>query len=220
MLNEKMWSPRKLALGRARRKAMSLVRIVFGRIFAYENMFLFETPKSKASPKTVDRSKVAARFAQGDDILKLGRLKKFVGGKAEERLKAGHLCFLSEKNGDIVSYTWVCFNEAFVDELERRIRIGSDSAYRYDDYTVPKFRGMGILPAVLLTASDYLFQSGIKEIYDLVESNNHPSLRVYLKIGSRKLGEITFIRLFNLRRYRYKAETTRDYARLKEMLSV
>ena len=99
-----------------------------------------------------------------------------------------------EKNGDIVNYTWVSFNETHVGVLERKIRIGSDHAYRYDAYTVPEYRGMGILPTVLTKAAGYLFQNEIKEIYDVVASNNFPSLRSHQKIGSLKMGEVTQIR--------------------------
>jgi GNAT superfamily N-acetyltransferase len=220
MFGEKRESRGKIALSKTKMKIMGFLKIVFGGKLAFAKMFLFETLRSEAGIKTVDRAKVSVRLAQRDDIPKLRKFKELAGTNAEERLKAGHLCFVAEKNGDIVSYTWVCFNEAFIEELDRRILIRFDSAYRYNDYTVPKFRGMGILPTVLMTASDYLFQHGIREIYDLVASNNLPSLRVYRKIGSRKMGEVTFIKLFDSRVYRCKAETARDYARLKEILSV
>ena len=174
----------------------------------------------KVGLKTVNRAKVDVRLAQGDDILKLSKFKKFRGGKAEERVREGHLCFIAEKNGDIVNYAWVSLNETYVNEIERRIRLGSDSVYRYDGYTVPEYRGMGILPTVLTKSSDYLFQNGIKEIYDIVASNNFPSLRAHQKVGSRKMGEITFIRLFKLRRYECKGETAKDCIRLKEMFSI
>ena len=119
-----------------------------------------------------------------------------------------------------MNYTWVSFNETCVDELERTIRIGSDYAYRYDGYTVPEYRGTGILPTVLTKAAEYLFQNEIKEIYDVVASNNFPSLRSHQKIGSLKMGEVTLIRLFNSRRYKLKGETPTDYIRLKEMFSI
>lgn len=186
----------------------------------YEKTFVYETKLSKGCFKTRNRAGVNVRLAQNDDILRLAiKFKKFRGGKAEKRLKVGHLCFIAEKNGNIVNYTWVCFNETFIDELERKIRIGSDSAYRYDGYTVPKYRGMGILPTVLTKATDHLFQNGIKKIYDFVTSANLPSQRSLSKIGSRKMGEVTLIRLLRSRRYIFKGQTTKDYAKLMNMFS-
>jgi RimJ/RimL family protein N-acetyltransferase len=219
-MSEKLATTYKRPISNIKRKLASLVRIVFGRIFICERIVLLETRVSKVYFKKVNEAKVEIRLLQSSDVPKLDKFEKFRGGKAEERLKAGHLCFIAEENGDIVNYTWVSFNEAFVDELELKMRLSPSSAYQYDEYTVPKYRGKGILPAVLTFAGDYLFQNGIREIYELVASNNYSSLRAHKKIGSRKMGEVTFIRFLNSRRYRCKGETAKDYARLREMLSV
>jgi len=150
----------------------------------------------------------------------LNKFEKFRRGKAEERFKAGRLCFVAEENGDIVNYVWVGLDATFVDELGREIRIDPASAYRYDGYTVPEYRGLGILPVVLTRVADYLFKNGIEEIYDIVVSDNRPSLRAHEKIGSRKMGEITFIKLFKSTRYRCRGSTARDGLRLKEMFGI
>jgi GNAT superfamily N-acetyltransferase len=166
-----------------------------------------------------NRAGVDARLASNYDISKFDRFRKFRGGKAVERLRAGDLCFIAEKNGKIPNYTWICFHEAYVPELEAKIRIDPNSAYRYDAYTDPEYRGRGILPIVLTRASDYLFQNGIERIYDLVSFDNYPSLRSHQKIGSRKMGEVTFFKLFRSKRYRYKGETPEDSHKLEQMFS-
>ena len=208
----------KRALYRARMKLQSLLTILFGRIFLFQTLFILEAQTSKVRGKKVNE--VEVRLLQRDEVPKLNKLMGLGAGEAEERLKAGDLCFIGEKNGDIVHYRWICFNEVFVNELERKIRMRPNSAYMYDAYTVPKYRGKGIHPAVLTNAEDYLFQSGIKEMYTVILSNNHSSLRTWQKIGSRKMGEVTFIKLFNAKIYKCKTETTRDYVKLKEMLSL
>ncbi|MGD0977598.1 MAG: GNAT family N-acetyltransferase [Candidatus Bathyarchaeia archaeon] len=215
-------------ISNGKRKLAGLLRIIFGRIFAYEEMIVLETSsqtnlKSLAACawlKSVGKSKVDVRLADNTDTPKFDRFQKFRGGKAGERLKAGHLCFIAEKNGKIINYTWVAFHEAYIDEIERKIIVSPCSAYGYDEYTDPEYRGMGVFPMVLGSTSDYLFQNGIKEIYELVSSNNFPSLRSHQKMGSRKMGEITLVRLFNSRRYRCKGETPEDLYKLKEMFSI
>ena len=219
-LAKKMENTHTRIISNFKMKLEALFEIFFRKMFMYKKIFVFKTPASKVTPKMVNRAKVEVRIAQSDDIPKLEKFERFRGGKAEQRFKAGHLCFIAEKNGDIVNYTWVSFNETYVAGLERTIRIGSDYAYRYDGYTVPEYRGMGILPTVLTKAAEYLFQNEIKEIYDVVASNNFPSLRSHQKIGSMKMGEVTVIRLFNSRRYKLKGETLTDYIRLKEMFSI
>jgi GNAT superfamily N-acetyltransferase len=214
------------AVSNVKRKLATLLRIVLGKIFVCEQLIAFETSSQASLRSTVDEAKVAVRLAHSGDIPKLDRSKRVRVGKVGERwkarmrFKAGHLCFVVEKNGKILNHTWVCFHEAYVDELERKIQIESDSAYRYDEYTDPDYRGMGILPTVLMWSANYLFQNGIKEIYEVVSSNNFPSLRAHQKIGSRKMGEVTLIRLFELKRYRCKGETPRDLIKLKQMFSI
>jgi len=211
-----------------KRKLAGLLRTMFGRIFVHEEMIVLETSSQTnlkslaacACLKSVTTSKVDVRLADNTDIPRFARFQKFRGGKAGERFKAGHLCFIAEKNGKIMNYTWVALHDAYIDEIERKIKLSPCSAYGYDEYTDPEYRGMGILPVVLMSTSNYLFQSGTKEIYELVSSNNFPSLRSHQKVGSRKMGEITLSRLFNQRRYSCKGETPEDSYKLKEMFSI
>lgn len=207
----------KRALYRARMKLKGSFGFVFGRTFLYDTLFILEVQTSKVRVKEVNG--VDVRLLQRNDMPKLNTLIGPGTGKAEERLTAGDLCFIGENNGDIVHYEWICFNEIFPSFLERNIRVRPNSAYVYKGYTVPKYRSKGISSAVLTNAANYLFQNGIKEMYVIIAPDNYPALRTWQKIGSRKLGEVTFIKLFNSRTYKFKAKTTRDYVKLKEMLS-
>lgn len=187
--------------------------LFFGKIFVHRKVF--ETNISKIGFETVSKIKVDVRLAQSDDILRLVKLKRFGKG-----LRRDHLCFIAEKNGGIVFHSLVCFNDLYLNVLERKMRIGHDSAHIYSYYTVPEYRCMGIATAGTARALDYLFQNGIKRVYVLIFSYNLASQRVVEKTGFRKIGEITLIRLFMLRRYRCKGETPKDSFILKEMFSI
>jgi len=218
---KKMHNTRTRAISNFKMKLEALLRIFFGKIFIFEKTFVFEKSLSKVYFETRNKAKVDVRLAQSEDILKLAKkFKKFRGGKAEERLRAGHLCFIAEKNGDIVNYKWVSFNETYVPELERTIRTDSDSAYIYDAYTVPECRGLGISGKVSARIFEYLFQNGIKKTYHLISHNNFPSLRYAEKTGLRNMGEVTLTRLFNSRVYKCKGKRAKDYKKIKEMFSI
>jgi len=163
---------------------------------------------------------VEVKLLQPNDVPKLNRLRGPEAGKPEERLKAGDLCFVGENGGDIVHYEWVCLNEIFVNFLEKKIRVKPNFAYVYNGYTVPQYRSRGISAAALTNAATYLFQRGIEEMYVIIGPDNRASLRTWQKIGPRKLGEVTFLKFFNSRTYKCKAETPRDYAKLRQMLSI
>lgn len=201
-------------------KLRAFFRFALGSVLVCEKTYVFETYESKPDLKIVDKAKVDVRLLQGESVSRLNKFEKFRRGIAGKRFEAGHLCFVAEKNGDIVNYVWVSFDATFVDELGREIRIGPQSAYRYDGYTVPEYRGFGILPVVLMRVADYLFKNGIEEIYDVVVSDNLSSLRALEKIGSRKMGEITFVKWFRSIRYGCRGSTAGDRFRLKEMFGI
>jgi GNAT superfamily N-acetyltransferase len=123
--------------------------------------------------------------------------------------------------GNLANYAWFCFHECYIDELETSIRVSSSSAYRYDVFTLPAYRGKGVFPSAFEQSSNYLFQNGIKEMYGLVDSNNSSMIRVYEKAGvaSRKIGDVTYIRLLKWRRYVFRGTTCADQKKLLEMFS-
>ena len=202
-----------------------LLRILFHRVFLHTRIIVLEMPHGEAARAWlahVSANKVRARVAGIADIPRFAPFRKFEGGGGDprERMKAGHLGFIGEDNGIITGYVWVAFGEHYIGEIERKIRMGPGSAYAYNGYTDIRYRGRGILPVLLMTASEYLSQNGIREIYTVVLQHNDPPLRSHQKIKSRKMGTVTFLRLFGLRRYKLKGETPADLHKLMEIFSI
>jgi hypothetical protein len=185
-------------------------------MFVYRRVFVFSegvSPKARLPMKKVAGLNV--RLANSDDIWRLQSFRTFRQGKAEKRLTAGHLCFVAEKDRNIVGYSWIGFHEAYIDELEIRIRLSPCSAYKYDAFIVPTCRGVGVYPLISVECDDYLFQNGIKEAYGIVDSDNFSMLRSFQKVGNRrKIGEVTYIRLFHHRKYIFKGSTLEDRTKL------
>jgi GNAT superfamily N-acetyltransferase len=182
-------------------------------------MFVFEI-FPLAQYHSENEYKVNVRIAQSSDISFLKHnFAKFKGEKADKRLNLGHLCFVAEKNGNIVHYTWVAFEEIHLKKLNRKLQMESDAAYIYDVYTLPEYRGRGISSTVYAKIFEYLLEKGFKRAYCLISSNNYPSLRVAEKTGLRNIGEITLIGFFKLRKSIFKSKTFEDYMKLKKMFS-
>jgi len=198
----------------------SRLRAMSRSIFRREKIFVFERTLTDACFKIEAKVEVDARPAQHDDFPKISKRFKKFDTIAEERFKIGHICIVSDMHGDIVHLKWIAFNEAYAGELERKLRIDPDSAYIYDTYTVPEYRGLGIAPKVMEKAFSYLYERGIRKVYVCIRHNNFPSLRAAQKEGFRKIGSITYTRIFMLRLYRCKGETKEDYNKLKEMFSL
>jgi len=210
-----------LSTSKVKMRAHDLMRLVFGRLFVYQKMFIFKTDTEKVCFPTEKSAELTVRLAKSDDILRLKRIEKFNDGEAQRRLNAGHLCFVALNGGHLANYAWFCFHECYIDELETNIRVSPGSVYRYDVFTLPAYRGKSVFPSAFQESSNYLFQNGIKEMYGLVDSSNSPMLRVYEKAGtaSRKIGEVTYIRLLNRRKYLFRGTTPADHNKLLEMFS-
>lgn len=222
VLTNKVRNMHKLTMDNFQMKSASIFRTIFGKVFVHQTLFVFGALLTKLSFKATSKVEIDVRLAQNDDkpLLRLAKRSRFGVARARKMLKAGHLCFLAEKNGDVVSFTWFSFDDVYIHELERIMRINSDSVYAYGSYVVPEYRGLRIFPETFVEGLDYLFQNGIIQIYSLINPRNIPSQRAVKKIGFRKIGEITLVKMFNSRRYKYKGETSKDCARLKEMFSI
>jgi len=123
-------------------------------------------------------------------------------------------------NGDLVHWEFVTFkNEVQITEIEKSFRTSLNSAYIYGGYTVPTYRGRGVATAVLEKTFDYLNEKGVYKAYAVTRSNNIPILRVMRKISFEKIGVITFIKIFNWKSYKLKAETHENSKKLTEMFS-
>lgn len=193
---------------------------ILSSIFRREKMFVFEHALTDSGFKAKARVEVNAGLVEGDDFSKIVKTFKDFRKKAKERFKVGDICFGASLNGEYVHLKWFAFNESYVGEINRKIRISSDSAYMYDSYTLPNYRGLGIYSIVMEKTIQHLSKMGIKRVYALVRHNNLPMLRVKQKEGVRKIGTVTYTKIFNLRFYKFKGETEEDYKKLTEMFSI
>ena len=196
------------------------LRSIPREIFRRKKFFVFERKLADACFKIEAKVGVDVKLVQRDDFPKIAKGFKKFRVKAKERFEMGHICIVADKQGDFVHLTWVAFNEAYVSELKRRMRISSNSAYAYDIYTVPEYRGLGIAPKAMEKAFSYLYKGGIRKVYICILHNNFASLRAAHKEGFRKIGAIIFTRIFKLRLYRCEGKTEEDYNKLKEMFSL
>lgn len=163
----------------------SILRSIVGRMFVRVDIIVLEAPTqtslashswaARALTMSANKAEIRVRLAGAEDIQRFERFDDFRGRKAAralERFKASHLCFIAERNRKIVCYAWVAFHEKHIDVIERKIRLDPRSAYGYNEYTDPEYRGMGIFPAVLVTTSNYLSKNGIKQKYAIAYSHN------------------------------------------------
>jgi len=131
--------------------------------------------------------------------------------------KDAHLFAIGSVDGYPAHRTFVAFKKAYVGAIEQEIRLDYDSAYLFRVYTDPHYRGLGIATKAISKILSHLCERGIKRVYALIRNDNFPSLRLFRKIGFRKIGAIKFIKIFLFKYYRIKAETKKDHITLRKL---
>ncbi|MEM2970473.1 MAG: hypothetical protein QXR63_06020 [Candidatus Bathyarchaeia archaeon] len=186
-------------------------------ILRREKLYVFEASVTESLVKAKAKVNVNVDLVQKDEILEVIEKIRSFEKNADKRLEMGHLCFVAKLNGEPVQITWFAFDEFYVGEIKRKIRVSRGSAYRYGSYTVPKFRGLGIHFQTTEKAYQYLSKIGIKKVYSCVRHDNFPMLKAARKVGYKKIGTITYFKIFNREFYKFKGETEEYSKKLKEM---
>lgn len=183
------------------------VSATFTSVFKREKLFVIEKRLTDASFKTEAKIEVNLRLVQRDEFPKIANKFKKFEVNVEEMLEDGDVCAIAEIDGNLVHWTLVAFNDAYVGEIERKIRVSPDSAYLYAGYTAQEYRGLGIASKAMEKILCYLHEIGIRKTYALIRHDNFPSLRYTHKAGFKKIGTIKFFKICKLKLCRYEGET-------------
>lgn len=180
---------------------------------------VFEQVLSEWNPQAIPDLKVVADIVSRDDFLKHGGKFKQIVPSAEARFKSGDLCFGALLEGKYVHIKWVGLGKWYDSDVGRHLQLGLDSAYIYDGYTLPEYRGLGLTSVVIDKTFQYLQKNGIKKTYSLIDENNAASLRVKSKENARMIGTVTFFKIFGLNLLRLIGETAEDHKKLIALYS-
>lgn len=194
---------------------------VLEKYFWYDKIFFFEKNLVSSSMPISAKISIKVRLVTSNDSQKI--LRNFPHLSAKEiknRWNLGHLCLGAEAYGEIVNLRWISFNEAYVGGLKRKLWVYPNSAYLYDEYTLPEYRGLGIAPAAFSETLKYLkVNTPVEKVYICISHTNYPSLRAAKKEELHRIGGVSCIHIFNLRHYRFEGETAAHIKELKGLLT-
>jgi RimJ/RimL family protein N-acetyltransferase len=130
----------------------------------------------------------------------------------DEILRDSDVCFVATKDSRLVHWTHAAFRSTYIEEIGKRIRPNSNSAYIFGVFTAPNFRNFGVASAVIQEASFYLSDKGTDKIFILIDKHNSSMRKILTQAGFKKTG---FVKLFRLGKMRL----LRCNARIRAMLS-
>jgi GNAT superfamily N-acetyltransferase len=116
-------------------------------------------------------------------------------------LDEGQKCFVARYDHKIVGWLWIIRNGFYDYRLHRLIGLSDTEDYYLGLFTIPEFRGKGIMDYLYLeTIQIQLKQSHILDhcAIAFVDTHNISSQKVFSKVGFDKVGHIGLIGIFGL----------------------
>ena len=109
----------------------------------------------------------------------------WAGATAEERWRAGGVCFVARHEGRIAGFGWAMERGDQMDFVPRAVGTDPEEIYIADTHTDPRYRGMGVNPAVLRWMCRYYFEQGRRRAVAATLPYNLASRRAFEKAGFR-----------------------------------
>lgn len=108
---------------------------------------------------------------------------------------AGHECHLALHQDQIVSSLWIARSTVEISHLACSLSMEDDTAFVFDAFTSPAFRGRNIAPALSVQVLQLAFSRRTRRILTAILPENRPGLRAQLKAGFVRAGGISVFSL-------------------------
>jgi GNAT superfamily N-acetyltransferase len=199
------WTPRTAA-----RRAIEVAReegyhSLFFKILdetVYRRLALFELDLTGFNAVIEDRASVTLGILGEEHAGEYAALRP--GGDPVEfraRLVDGHRCYAARYQGELTHVTWVAFERLWIPFLEYRIALAPDEACVYGVFTAPSARQQGIGSILGGYAARDSARKGYRRLLSLPGPQNRASIRLFEKLGYRRIGALGYVRLGPRRRH-------------------
>jgi RimJ/RimL family protein N-acetyltransferase len=117
----------------------------------------------------------------------------------DQAIAAGGEALGALKSGSVASYVWIspyppALNGCFALEFDERL------AFFYRAFTLPQFRGMGLMPAVLRAALERCAHRGYRGAVACIDIANRPSWNAFRSAGFSTIATFRYAKIFGKHR--------------------
>jgi GNAT superfamily N-acetyltransferase len=118
-----------------------------------------------------------------------------------KHLEEGWHCYIAKQKGQIVAINWIILLESFEEfYFKRQFNLSPNEAYHFRGWSIPQFRGKGVMPFLLRNNCDETaLKYGKTRTYGWVNVYNYSQLRCLAKAGWTRAGRAGFIEIFGIR---------------------
>lgn len=119
------------------------------------------------------------------------------------RIHRGHTCYVARSGGVPAAYVWASPGEWHIFDPRTASPLARDVVFWYDGFTIERFRGRRVLPALFSRAIEDMHRQGYRRDCTVIEDTNFSSQRCDSRIGYQPTDEAVCVyRFFMLFRYR------------------
>jgi GNAT superfamily N-acetyltransferase len=113
----------------------------------------------------------------------------------DQYLGAGLQAFGAVKDSSIISFMWISPHPPSLD-AQFTLEFDDEPAYFYNAFTLPEFRGLGLMPAVLRAALASCLSRGRRGAISFIDVLNYPSLAAFRSAGFKTVSTFRSAKLF------------------------
>lgn len=130
----------------------------------------------------------------------------WVDAELDAAREYGHVFPLVRSGQDRVGYIKVGWSRAYVTDFGRRITIPPRSAFVYDTFVHPRFRGKGIATFLIARTLGWLSQRDVRFLWCHIPTWNHASISAFAKCGFARVKHVRYARVLGCGLYTRRPE--------------
>lgn len=150
----------------------------------YRDKPIDELPSTGFSFKVLDAGDIT-EFHRFASLRTPGYFERVVPQLFDQRCFRG-LALIDVQTKEIVYVCWIRLQSFYASDLRKQITLDRDEAYFFDDYTLPRYRSLGLHGAMMVRRVNYCIRAGYTRFYIAIQLfHDHPE-RAAHKIGFRR----------------------------------
>lgn len=113
----------------------------------------------------------------------------------EAALTNKHVYLIMTNRDKIIGYVKIGVGQTYINDFDQTIEFKTGTAFVYDTFTLPEFRGKSLALYALSQACVYFKSLDYQQIMCHIERWNIPSIKTFEKAGFRPVDSIKFVRI-------------------------
>lgn len=181
-----------------------MIGIVFSPVLRFRQEVFYSRLLTKSVIVRPPNLEILLKEASLRDLRDLERVMFLSSLEIKNWLLDGKKCFIAKVAGKIVHYSWLSYGIEYVDIINKNIELIEDEVYIHTCRTLSAYRGKGIYPFVLDKICEYVRLNGYSRIITCANFRNTSSIKSFEKAGFKKIGKITYLKIFTFSKYRHR----------------